>query len=179
LLFLGTGTFYWGISISSKVSLRKPKPWQYFLTFGVLTLFSVAFANGITEYFSLAIALFVGFIYFLFHVLFNEQTLILRQTGLTVPLPFLYALLVFILGVILYSIPDQTFFFDRYLEFASVTNDQAQSIFQSQYTSLTNLGIVLWGSFGVSLLALAYAWRRYGFPRLTFFWLRPSLAAWS
>jgi hypothetical protein len=169
IVIFGYGHFLLGYFYQLKSFLRKQKPWHYFLTFGVLTLFSVAFANGITQYLSLEIALFVGFIYFLFHGLFNEQTLIFRQTNITVPLPFLYALLIFILGVILYSIPDQTFFFDRYLEFASVTNAQAQFIFADQYISLTNLAAFLWGSIALSLSVLLYAWYRYGFPRLTFF----------
>jgi len=169
IVIFGYGHFLLGYFYQLKSFLRKPKPWQYFLTFAVLTLFSIAFANAIAEYLSLAIALFVGFIYFLFHGLFNEQTLILRQTSIKVPLSFLYALLIFVLGVVLYSIPDQTFFFDRYLEFASVTNSQAQFIFQSQYTSLTNLAVVLWGSVLLSLLTLAYAWYKHGFLRLTFF----------
>jgi hypothetical protein len=171
IVIFGYGHFLLGYYYQLKSFLRKPKPWQYFTTFGVLTVFSIAFANGIAEHLSLAVALFVGFIYFLFHGLFNEQTLIQKQTGITVPLSFLYALLVFILGVVLYSVPDQTFFFDRYLEFASVTTSQAQFIFQSQYTSLTNLAAVLWGSFALSMAVLFYAWYQHGFGKLTLFLL--------
>lgn len=169
IIVFGYGHFFLGFFYQLKSFLRKPKPWQHFLTFGVLTLFSIAFVQMIVGYFSLAIALFVGFIYFLFHGLFNEQTLILRQTGITVPLSFLYAFLVFVLGVILYSVPDQTFFFDRYLEFTTMSNGQAQFFFQNNYMSLTNLAIVLWGSLLLSLSTLWYAWYRYGFPRLTLF----------
>jgi hypothetical protein len=135
----------------------------------VLAALSVILAEVLFSYVGFVAALFLGFLYFLFHGLLNEQTLIQRQTGTHVPLVFLSALSVFVIALLTYSVPDETFFFDRQLQFTSVSEAMVNHIFETSYMSLQRFTEVFWLGLGASLLTLAYAWYRHGLPWLTSF----------
>ena len=169
IVIFGHGHFFLGFFYQLRGFLRHPKPKQQFITFIALTLFSVGLVFCLTEYFNLATALFVGFVYFLFHGLFNEQTLAERQTGERVPIGFFYALLIFILGLVFLSLPDKTFFFDRSLQFLPLSAEYATRIFETNYASVSTLTTVFWGSVFLSSFVLIISWWRHRYHKLTVF----------
>lgn len=168
IIIFGYGHFLLGFYYQLKSFFRTDHPWQSVFVFGVLAVFSVALAEVLFEYAGFVAALFLGFLYFLLHGLLNEQTLIQRQTGTHVPLVFLAALSVFVIALLTYSIPDETFFFDRQLQFTPVSDAWMGYIFETYYMSLQHFSELFWIGVGLSLLTLLYAWFRHGFGRLTF-----------
>lgn len=136
-------------------------------TFIFLVTTTVIFSVGIMGTLGFVAALFIGFLYFLLHGLFNEQTLIKRQTGHTVPLSFLVALSVFVIALLTYSVPDQTFFFDRYLSFTAMNELLLKYIFEVYYMALASFTYVFWVGTGVSVAVLGYAWYKHGYTMLT------------
>lgn len=169
IIIFGYGHFFLGFYYQLKSFLRKPHPWMYFTTFSLLTLFSVGLASVLFEYVGLTVALAVGLLYFLFHGLLNEQTLILRQTGIKVPLLFMTALGIFVISLLAYSMPDETFFFDRQLQFMELNDFWVTYLFETYFFGLANFTYLFWGGCGLSILILIYSWRRYGFKKLTIF----------
>tara|TARA_B100000508_G_scaffold78473_1_gene61005 strand:- start:578 stop:1573 length:996 start_codon:yes stop_codon:yes gene_type:complete len=169
ILIFGYGHFILGFYYQLKGFSRLQKPWQSYLTFIFLAAFSVVLAVGVSEYFGFTAALFVGFVYFLLHGLLNEQTLILRQTGIFVPLLFLTALAIFIMSLLTYSVPDQTFFFNERLQFQEINEFWVGYAFETQYMSLSNFESIFWYGSVFSFGLLLLAWRSYGFGKLTAF----------
>ncbi len=169
IMIFGYAHFFLGFYYQLKSFFRGQEPWQQVATFLFLVVFSVAVAYVLLEYIGFLTTLFVGFLYFLLHGLFNEQTLILRQTSIKVPLAFLFSLAIFVMTLLTYSVPDQTFFFDNRLQFVSVNSVQIEGVFERQYFSLENFPTIFYWGVVVSLLILAVSWWRYGFGRLTAF----------
>ncbi len=171
IVVFGYGHFLLGFYYQLRGFLRKPDAWKYFCTFGFLTLFSIVFSYVLFYYAGFVAALFLGFLYFLFHGLLNEQTLISRQTGHMVPLLYLAALAIFVIALLTYSIPDKTFFFDRYLQFADLNNFWVTYIFERYYLSLERFTQVFWIGFVLSLITLGVAWIKYRLTKLALFLL--------
>ncbi len=169
IIIFGYGHFILGFYYQLRGFLRHQSPWQSYLTFAFLAGASVVLAIGVFEYFGFVAALFIGFVYFLFHGLLNEQTLILRQTGIFVPLLFLSALAIFVMSLLTYSVPDQTFFFNERLQFQNIDEFWVGHTFETQYMSLAHFEAVFWYGFALSIGLLLIAWRRYGFGSLTLF----------
>lgn len=169
IIIFGYSHFFLGFLYQIKSFFRKPNPWQYMITFSVLTIFSVALAFFIFKYLGFVPALLIGFLYFLFHGLLNEQTLILRQTGIKVPLIFIVSLGVFVMTLLTYSIPDQTFFFDRYLQFEKLNDFLVTYMFNNFYLNIVYFKPVFVVGCVLSGLVLLFAWLKYGFGKLASF----------
>lgn len=169
IIIFGYSHFLLGFYYQWKSFLRQPQPAQHFVTFAVLTVLSIGVAYLAFEYVGFAAALGIGFLYFLLHGLFNEQTLALRQTGTHVPLLFFVALAVFIISLLAYSTPDETFFFTPQLQFLSVNSIQVENFFTDNYLSPTTVLYLFWGGVLSSLVVVGYAWWRSRFLRLTLF----------
>lgn len=168
IVIFGYGHFILGFYYQLRSFVKKPFAWQYFLTFGFLVLFSVLLSYIMFVYAGFAAALFVGFLYFLFHGLLNEQTLIKRQSGYFVPLLFLTALAIYVISLLTYSVPDETFFFDRQLQFQNFDSFfTVDYVFERYYLSLAYFTQVFWIGFSLSIATLLFAWLRHGFGKLT------------
>ena len=98
LITFGHAHFLIGFYYQLKSFQRKPKPRQNMVVFAVLALLTLVGALFIFKYLGHAAALFIGFMYFLLHGLFNEQTLIKREAGIFVPLIYICSLAVFIMS---------------------------------------------------------------------------------
>lgn len=169
VIIFGYGHFILGFYYQLRGFLRKPKPWQYFITFGILTLLSLILAHVLFEYLGFVAALFIGLVYFLFHGMLNEQTLVFRQTGINVPMPFFAAFAIFGITILTYSTPDVTFLFDRNMQFTTVNEVWFKYVFEMNFTSLKNFTYIFWGGAILSLITLAYARWKFGFSKLTTF----------
>lgn len=169
IIIFGYGHFILGFYYQLKSFLRHNKPWQSYVMFALLSGASVVLAIAVFEYIGFVAALFIGFVYFLMHGLLNEQTLILRQTGILVPLLFLTSLAVFVMALLTYSVPDQTFFFNSRLEFLNINDYWVGHTFETQYMSLARFESIFWYGCALSLGLLILAWRLYGFGKLGLF----------
>ena len=165
----GDGHFLLGFYYQLRGFANKSDRWKYFSTFTFLTLFSIVFSYLMFTYAGFVAALFLGFLYFLLHGLLNEQTLILRQTGVRVPLVFLSGLAVFVIALLTYSVPDETFFFDRYLQFADLNAFWVGYIFERYYLALAHFSQIFWIGCVLSIATIGYAYIRHGFSKLTSF----------
>lgn len=177
IIIFGYGHFLLGFFYQIKGFFRKPNPWQYVGTFVFLTVFSIGLTYTLFVYVGFVAALFIGFLYFLLHGLLNEQTLIERQTGHRVPLLHLSALAIFVIALLTYSVPDRTFFFDQYLQFADMNEFVVAFVFEQYYLSLAYFTQVFWIGFGLSMLTLLVAWIKYRYTQLTIFLLGALTAA--
>lgn len=171
IIVFGYGHFLLGFYYQIKGFFRKPNPWQYVSSFIFLTLFSVGLSFTLFYYVGFVAALFIGFLYFLLHGLLNEQTLIERQTGHTVSLLHLGALAIFVISLLTYSIPDQTFFFNQWLQFTPVSDLAVQFFFEQFYLGLAGFNQLFWAGFIASLVTLLVAWVTYKHTQLTLFLL--------
>ena len=177
IIVFGYGHFLLGFYYQIKGFFRKPKPWRYVGTFIFLSVFSVAFAYILFYLVGFVASMFIGFLYFLLHGLLNEQTLIKRQTGHTVPLLHLAALAIFVIALLTYSVPDETFFFDQYLQFTNMNELLVTYIFEQYYLGLAYFTKIFWIGFGLSLCTLFVAWCKYRFTKLTLFLFGTIVAA--
>jgi len=166
---LGYGHFILGFLYQIKGFFCREYPWQSVATFVTLVILTVGFVYTILMVAGFVATLFIGFTYFLFHGLLNEQTLIERQTSEVVPLLFLGALAIFVMSLLTYSVPDQTFFFDRQLTFIPMNELLLRFAFESMYVSLEQFSYVFWVGMVSSLLLLFLAWFLYGYGKLTVF----------
>jgi len=169
IIIFGYAHFFLGFYYQLKSFLQKSQPWQYFVTFSLLTFFSIGLAYVLIQYLGFVAALFIGFMYFLFHGMLNEQTLVLRQTNIKVPLLFMVALGIFVMSLLTYSVPDETFMFNQYLQFVNLDELSVRYLFEVYYVSLSNFTHVYFWGCVLSFVTLFFAWRRFGFPRLTLF----------
>jgi hypothetical protein len=177
IILFGYGHFLVGFYYQIKGFFRKSHPWRYVGTFIFLTVISIGFAYATFVLIGFMAALFIGFIYFLLHGLLNEQTLIERQTGALVSLWYLGALAVFVIALLLYSVPDETFFFDQYLQFTAMNNLTITFAFEQYYLGLAYFTHIFWVGVGLSGLLLLVAWLRYRQSQLTLFLLFILVAA--
>jgi hypothetical protein len=177
IILFGYGHFLVGFYYQIKGFFRKPQPWRYVGTFMVLTIASIGFAYATFFLIGFMAALLIGFIYFLLHGLLNEQTLIKRQTGAFVSLWYLGALAIFVIALLIYSVPDETFFFDQYLQFTAMNDLTVTYAFEQYYLGLAYFTHVFWVGVGLSALLLLAAWLRYRQSQLTFFLLSILVAA--
>lgn len=166
IIIFGYSHFLLGFYYQLKSFARSDRPTLRYVTFGILTALSVGIAYLIFTVFGFVLSLFFGFLYFLLHGLLNERTLIVRQTGLLVPLLPLVALSVFIISLLTYAVPDKTFFFGYDLSFYPVSDAYVHNFFASQYLSLAYFPGVFYVGLSVAVVLLLVAWRRYQFPRL-------------
>lgn len=166
VVVFGYAHFLVGFYYQIKGFARTERPVVRYVTFLLLTLLSIGIAYLIFAVFGFVAGLFLGFLYFLLHGLLNEQTLILRQTGLSVPLLPLWALAIFIISLLIYSVPDKTFFFDYALVFHPVSDYALTQIFNTKYLNLMYFPIIFWGGLSLAAVLLFVAWRRYEFPRM-------------
>lgn len=169
LIAFGYSHFLIGFFYQCKGFFRKANTWQYLLTFSVLALLSIILAVSLFKYAGAPIALFIGFAYFLLHGLFNEQTLIKREAGIHVPLIYIASLAVFIMSLLVYTVPDPTFLFDRTLEFLSVNDFLLIVTFTSIGISTSVFQYVFWGGMVLSFIILFIAWWQSRFHKLTGF----------
>lgn len=169
IVVFGYGHFLVGFYYQLKSFARKPDAKRYYVTFAMLVVFSVALTEVLFTYVGYALALFIGFLYFLLHGLFNEQTLLLRQSGIKVPLIYIASLAVFIMSLLTYTIPDQTFFFSRALEFISVDQFIIVQSFKVLGISISAFSQVFWFGMCLSLAILGAAWWLHRWHALTVF----------
>lgn len=169
IVIFGYGHFLLGFYYQLKGFTRKEKPGRYFVSFAVLVGLSLVASYLLFVYAGFAAALFIGFLYFLFHGLLNEQTLIERQTGEWIPLAYLTALAIFVISLLTYSVPDETFFFDRQLQFMDLNEFWVKYLFEKYYLSLAYFSQIFWIGFSISLAVLGYAWWKTRRTRLTIF----------
>lgn len=169
LIIFGYGHFILGFYYQLRGFLRKPQSWQWFASFSVLTIFSIGLAHVMFEYLGFVTTLFIGLIYFMFHGMLNEQTLVFRQTGKKVPMLFFTAFAIFGVTLVAYSVPHETFLFNRNLQFLDVNVAWFKYVFEMNFIGVSNFLYILWGGFSASMILLLYAWRRYGFPQLSLF----------
>jgi len=148
---------------------RKPKPHRQILAFIALSVLSVVLAQILFSYVGYAIALLIGFMYFLLHGLFNEQTLIQRQSGITVPLVYIWSLAVFVMALLTYTIPDPTFFFSRTLQFSPIDVFMMVQSFKEWGIPMVSFKYIFWGGMVLSFMILLYAWWKHKFHKLTLF----------
>jgi hypothetical protein len=166
IIIFGYGHFLVGFYYQLLSFKKKPKPSRYVLAFIFLSVFSIALAQILFSYVGYAIALFIGFMYFLLHGLFNEQTLIQRQSGITVPLIYIVSLAVFVMSLLTYTIPDPTFFFSRTLQFFPVDMFTMVQSFKEWGIPMMSFKIIFWGGMALSFVILFYAWLKYRFHQL-------------
>lgn len=169
LIIFNYGHFFLGFYYQLKSFLRKPNPWQYYITFVFMSLVSIGLVLVMFKLLGFIPSMLIGLAYFLLHGLLNEQTLILRQTGIKVPLLFITALTVFIISIFAYSIPDKTFFFNRYLEFWQLNDFLVTMIFNDYYLNLIYFKQIFIVGSAVSAAILFFAWLKFGFGKLTTF----------
>jgi|GEM_PF-1042198 len=169
IVVFGYGHFLLGFYYQIKSFFRKKHPWRYVGTFMFLVAVSVVLAYVLIYAAGFVAALFAGFFYFLLHGLLNEQTLIQRQTGHVVPIVFLSALAVFVMSLLTYSVPDETFFFNRSLQFTPMNDALLLYAFEHLYISLEHFSQIFFIGLGTSAALLAYGWYRYRHTLLTIF----------
>lgn len=157
LIAFGYSHFIIGAIYQLKSFLKKDKPWQYFVTFAALTIFSIVV---VSIFFALNKFLTILFflLYFLVHGLLNEQTLLFRQSGIRMPSLYAWSFFLIILAILLYAMPDHTFLMNRNLSFAPV-NDFLLTV------SLNGFGLkqefftfFFWASVFSSFVLLVVAW---------------------
>jgi hypothetical protein len=169
IVIFGYGHFLLGFYYQLKGFARKEHAIWYYTSFVILVVLSLIASYVLFVYAGFAAALFIGFLYFLFHGLLNEQTLIERQTGRVVPLSYLTALAIFVISLLTYSVPDQTFFFDRQLQFQDLNSLMVRYIFEQYYLGLAYFTQIFWIGFSISLAVLGYAWWCSRMTKLTLF----------
>lgn len=158
LIGFGYGHFIVGFVYQIKSFFRKPNPWLQVTTFLILALSSVIIVELLFSVIGYAPALFIGFAYFLLHGLFNEQTLILRQVKMRIPLLYIFSLAIFVFTLLAYTVPDPTFLFNRALQFADVSQFVLLQAFLNMGITLEIFPYIFWGGVGLSFMVLFYAW---------------------
>lgn len=169
LIIFGYGHFLVGFYYQLLSFKKKPQPKRQFFTFIFLAVFSIALTQVLFTYVGYALALFIGFMYFLLHGLFNEQTLIERQSGIRVPLIYIGSLVIFVMSLLTYTIPDPTFFFTRLLQFVPVDLFTMSQSFIAWGIPMDSFKIVFWFGMVLSFLILIYAWIKHRFHQLALF----------
>ncbi len=169
IIIFGYSHFFVGFYYQLLSFKRKGKPHRQVLAFISLSIFSIALAQILFTYVGYAIALFIGFMYFLLHGLFNEQTLIQRQSGITVPLVYIWSLAVFVMALLTYTIPDPTFFFSRTLQFFPIDVFTMVQSFKEWGIPMVSFKYIFWGGVALSFLILLYAWWKHHFHALAVF----------
>mgnify|MGYP003430087799 CR=1 len=94
VVILGYMHFFVGFYYQLKALARRENPSMYYIAFAILVLISVAITYGLLYFFNPLIAFYINIIYFLFHGLLNEQTLIQRQANVRMPLICLLPLMI-------------------------------------------------------------------------------------
>jgi hypothetical protein len=169
LMTFGYAHFIVGFIYQCKSFFRKPNTKQHLITFGVLAIATVIFAEVLFSLAGYAFAMFVGFAYFLLHGLFNEQTLIKREGGIHVPLLYIWSLAIFIMSLLTYTVPDPTFLFDRALAFAPVDTFLMTVTFAGMGMSLAAFPYIFWSGMFLSFVVLWWAWSKTKNHQLTVF----------
>lgn len=160
IVIFGYAHYFIGFYYQIRGLARSPAPRQRYLSFGVLLLLSLLVGVFITSYLGFALQFFIGFLYFLLHGLFNEQTLIEKQTGIKTPLAHLCALVAFIIALLTYSIPDKTLFFNENFQFVPVDQFTLTILFNSYYLKLQYFPWIFWVTAGFSFTLLIWSWHR-------------------
>lgn len=160
IVIFGYAHYFIGFYYQLRGLSRSPAPRQRYLSFTVLLLLSLIVGIFITSYLGFVLQFFLGFLYFLLHGLFNEQTLIEKQTGIKTPLAHLCALVAFIIALLTYSIPDKTLFFNENFQFIPVDQFTLSILFNSYYLKLQYFPWIFWVTTGFSFALLAWSWHR-------------------
>lgn len=161
IIIFGYGHFLVSFYYQLMSFKKKSKPSRYFLTFIFLAILSIVFAQFLFSYVGYGLALFIGFMYFLIHGLFNEQTLIQRQSGIAVPLVYIGSLAVFVMSLLTYTIPDPTFFFTRTLQFMPIDTFVMTQSFREWGFSMLSFKLIFWSGVALSSTILFYAWLKH------------------
>ena len=159
LITMAYGHYIIGMVYQLKSFLRKEKPWQHFLTFGFLTLISLATAYlffTINIIFALLLLLF----YFLIHGLLNEQTLLFRQSGIHVSAMYVWPIFLIVIAILAYAVPDHTFLMSRNLHFLPDNEFLLQTSLNAAGISIPMFKSIFWISVAASLFMLFVAWLR-------------------
>lgn len=156
------GWFYQGRSLLKQSNVR-----LQIVTFVLLAIGSIVLTEVFFELLGYATTLFLGFLYFLLHGLFNEQTLIKREGGVLVPLLPIFSLAVFIFALLAYSVPDQTFLFNRQLAFAPVNDFELVYIFSRLGLTVGVFPYIFWGGIVLSFVTLLISWCLYRNTKLS------------
>jgi hypothetical protein len=169
LITFGHAHFLIGFYYQVKSFWRRPDPWQQLFVWLVLALVTLIGTVLIFEHLGYVAAMFIGFMYFLLHGLFNEQTLIQREAGMFVPLIYIFSLAVFIMSLLTYTVPDPTFLFSRSLEFVPVDNFVFVQTFKALGLNLVIFPYLFWGGMVLSFCILFLAWWQSRRHHLTLF----------
>lgn len=160
IVIFGYAHYFIGFYYQLRGLARSPQPRQRYLSFTALLLLSLVVGIFITSYLGFVLQFFLGFLYFLLHGLFNEQTLIEKQTGIKTPLAHLGALVAFIIALLTYSIPDKTLFFNENFQFIPVDQFTLSILFNNYYLDLQYFPWIFWVTAGFSFALLAWSWHR-------------------
>lgn len=171
LMASGYTHFLIGFVYQWKAFFRKPDTLRHIATFFVLTVFAVVIVEMIVVASGYAVGLFVGFIYFLLHGLFNEQTLLKREGGVDMSLLSISSVMMFLFSLLTYSVPDPTALFDRTLTFIPVDAFVMNLIFADLIFGLSFFTYVFWGGVITSFLLLLFTWWKEKNTPLTIFLL--------
>lgn len=137
--------------------LRKDNPRQHFITFWALIVFSIAL-TFIFYQLSTFFALLTLLLYFLVHGLLNEQTLFFKQTKISIPLLYFWPLIILVIGILAYSVPDQTFLMSRDLNFLPSNNFLFLVYLNDIGISLQTFTTIFWVSAATAFAVLFFAW---------------------
>lgn len=169
LLIMGYAHFFIGSYYQLKSFGRSSKPQLHYLTFIILSIFSVVFSYFVFDLFGFVAALFIGIIYFLVHGLFNEQTLLLKQTKQFLPLQYILALAIFLFSLLVYALPNETFFFDNNLNFVEVNDLMVNYYFNNYFLSVSHISYIFWSGVMLSIVVLVHAWWKNRHTKTTLF----------
>lgn len=169
LLIFGYAHFFVAFYYQIKSFGRSPNPTIHYYSFLALTFVSVGISFLAFKIVGFAAALFIGFLYFLLHGSLNEKTLILRQTTLNVPHGHMAALAIFFISLLIYSVPDKTFFFNPDLTFTNVNNFMVTYLLNNFYIKTSYFPIIFWSGISLSSVTLLVSWWRNKFNKTTLF----------
>lgn len=171
LIASGYTHFLIGFVYQWKAFFSKPDTFRHIATFFVLTILAVIVVEMIVAASGYAVGLFVGFVYFLLHGLFNEQTLLKREGGVDMSLLSISSVMIFLLSLLTYAIPDPTALFDRTLTFMSVDTFVMNLVFSDVIFGLSFFTYMFWSGIITSFLLLLFTWWRERNTLLTIFLL--------
>lgn len=169
LIACGYTHFIIGFIYQWKAFFRKPGLIKQITTFLFLTMVAIFLVQVIVLVSGYAVGLFIGFIYFLLHGLFNEQTLLKREGGVDMSLLSISSVMVLLLSLLTYSVPDPTALFDRSLNFLAVDSFTFNIVFSSGFLSLSLFTYLFWGGVLISFILLLCTWLKEKNTKLSLF----------
>ncbi len=157
ILILGYAHFFVGWWYQLKSFARAPSPMSRYRAFMFLVIVSLVLTYALIIGIGFLPALFIGSLYFLFHGLLNEQTLLERQGGVHVSLIPLTALSVVVIGVMLYAVPDQTFFFEPDLTFQVIPEFLITLVFKEMLLDVAYFPLFFFIAVAIAAILFGYS----------------------